>query len=157
SVKAAAARKPRTYCVLGSGAGGAMSAFTIKQLDPDARVLLLETGSLVTNDQFSLHTLDATSRLYMNGAVTLSQDQQFTFRQGRAVGGSTVVNNSVCIKPTGIWWDEFVVHRWSEMGVHLDWSSLHETYDDVAALLQTQPIDERVLTQAARTVKEGFE
>ncbi len=153
----ASGRRPRTYCVMGSGAGGGTAALTIKQLDPDARVLLIETGSLVTHDQFEAHTLDSTARLYMNGSVTLSQDQQFTFRQGRVVGGSTVVNNSVCIKPTGIWWDQFIVERWHQMGVYLDWDSLHTTYDDIAALMHVRPIDPRVVTQAARTVREGFE
>jgi choline dehydrogenase-like flavoprotein len=156
SAAAAAARRP-TYCVMGSGAGGAISALTLKELDPDARVILLESGPLVTHDEFSPHTLDATARLYMNGSVTLSQDQQFTFRQGRAVGGSTVVNNSVCIKPTGVWWDKYIVERWHQKGIYLDWDSLHETYDDIATLVNARPIDPRVLTPAARTVREGFE
>jgi choline dehydrogenase-like flavoprotein len=43
------------------------------------------------------------------------------------------------------------------MGVYLDWDSLHATYDDIAALMHVRPIDDRLITRAARTVREGFE
>jgi choline dehydrogenase-like flavoprotein len=150
-------RRPNTYCVMGSGAGGAIVAHTLQEIDPDARIIVIETGSLATHDQFVPSTLDSTARLYMNGSATLSQDQQFTFRQGRTVGGSTVVNNSVCIKPTGVWWHENLVKRWEGLGVHLMWPELHATYDDIAALLQTRPVEDAVITKAARTVRAGVE
>src|SRR5205085_8399920 len=85
------ARKPagkRTYCVIGSGAGGGVAARTLQERDPDARVILLELGPLVTNDQFTNHFMDSMSSVYMNAAATLSEDQQFQFQQGRCVGGS---------------------------------------------------------------------
>ena len=49
------ARKPagqRTYCVIGSGAGGGVAARTLQEQDPKARVILLESGPMITNQQF---------------------------------------------------------------------------------------------------------
>ena len=93
----------------------------------------------------------------MNGALTLSKDQLFTFRQGRCVGGSTTVNNSVAFKPEGFWWESNLVGRWEELGIHLDWESLHANYDDLKALLHVAPVDCRVISQGSRTLRSGFE
>src|SRR5262249_4148378 len=42
--------KPRSrYCVIGSGAGGAIAALSLQELDPAAQIVLIETGPLVTN------------------------------------------------------------------------------------------------------------
>ena len=150
--------KPRSrYCVIGSGAGGAIAALSLQELDPAAQIVLIETGSLVTHDEFSPHALDATARLYMNGSVTLSRDQQVSLRQGRVVGGSTVINNSVAFKPTGIWWDQYIVNQWTDLGVELDWPELYATYDEIAALINVRTVDPRVVTRAAFSVRDGFE
>ena len=41
------------------------------------------------------------SDLYSDGAIQLSRDLRFAVLQGMCVGGSTVVNNAVCIKAAG--------------------------------------------------------
>ncbi len=153
------ARKPagqRTYCVIGSGAGGGVAARTIQEQDPKARVILLEAGKLITNEQFLQTFLDSSARLYMNAAATLSQDQQFLFQQGCCVGGSTVVNNSVAFKPTGFWWQN-MRDRWQDLGVQLDYDDLLHQYDVLSPLLHVHPLEERVITIGAHTLREGFE
>jgi choline dehydrogenase-like flavoprotein len=145
------------YCVIGSGAGGATAAYTIQKHDPNARILLLESGPLVPNDQLPMHVMDSLAKIYMNGGTTLSKNQKFTFRQGRCVGGSTLVNNSVALKPEGFWWDTNIVERWSDMGVELNWQGLHDAYDEIGALINVQEIDPRVITPQAQTLKAGFE
>jgi len=145
-----------TYCVIGSGAGGAVAAHTIKERNPKARVLLLETGPLVTNDQFEQTVLPSMSRLYMNGALTLAQDQQFLFQQGRCVGGSTVVNNSVAFKPEDFWWKD-LKQRWQALGVRLEYDDLYRQYDVLSEALHVAPVDHRLITKGAYTVRDGFE
>jgi choline dehydrogenase-like flavoprotein len=146
-----------TYCVIGSGAGGATAAYTIQQHDPNARIVMLESGPLVPNDRLPIHVMDSLATLYMNGGTTLSKNQKFTFRQGRAVGGSTLVNNAVALKPEGFWWNENIVRRWSDMGVELNWPELHDAYDGISALLNVQEIDPNVIAPQAQTLKAGFE
>jgi choline dehydrogenase-like flavoprotein len=146
-----------TYCVIGSGAGGATAAYTIQQHDPNARIVMLESGPLVANDDLPIHVMDSLARLYMNGGTTLSKNQKFTFRQGRAVGGSTLVNNAVALKPEGFWWDTNIVQRWSDMGVELNWQELHDAYDGISALINVKDIDPAVITPQAWTLKAGFE
>jgi choline dehydrogenase-like flavoprotein len=146
----------RTYCVIGSGAGGAVAAYTIQKRDPKARVLILEAGSLVTNNEFQTHSLKGTLDLFMNVGATLTADQNFTFRQGRCVGGSTTVNNAICIQPEGEWWD-ILKQRWEHAGVKLDWNRLEDSYTEIGRLIGVGELDHRVITTAAHTFHAGFQ
>ena len=147
--------KRLTYCVIGSGAGGAIAARTIQEENPDARVILIEEGPLVTNDQFKASVLDSLAKLYMNAAITLSKDQQFMFQQGRCVGGSTVVNNSVAFRPEGFWWTD-LKRRWQNLGIKLDFDDLDRDFDVLTKRLHIAPVQERVISAGARTVRDGF-
>lgn len=144
------------YCVIGSGAGGAVTAQRIKELDPTARVIILESGPLTTNEQFPVHIMDAIAKLYMNTGATLSKNQMFAFRQGRTVGGSTALNNGVAIKPEGFWWKTNLVERWKELGADLNWEEFHSNFDEVGKIINVHPIEERIITPMARTLMEGF-
>ncbi len=146
-----------TYTVIGSGAGGAVAAQRIAELDPGARVVLLEAGPLPASNRFPRHFLDASAGLYMNAGVTLSEDMQTMFVQGRAVGGSTVVYHTVAFKPEGFWWRENLVERWRALGVELDWEELHSCYDPWLERLDVGPVEDEVMSRSARTVKAGLE
>jgi choline dehydrogenase-like flavoprotein len=143
------------YCVIGSGAGGAMAALEILRHDPGARVVLLEAGPLAANDEFPLRILEATAHLYMNAGITLARDQWTLFRQGRCVGGSTAVNNGVSIRRQGPLGDD-LRRRWEECGAGLDWARLDKAYDAVSDFLNVHPLDPRVISQSAHTVQAGF-
>jgi len=160
STPAQLATKPAdrtTYCIIGSGAGGAIVAWTIAKEDPRARIIMLESGPLVTNEAFPEKLLPASAGLYMNGGATLTKDMFYTLRQGRCVGGSTTLNNSVAFKPEGFWWTKNVVDRWKAVGADLDdWDDLSRCYDEIASLINVHPLEDRVLTPMARTVAEGF-
>jgi len=145
-----------TYLVIGSGAGGAVAARTIQERNPDARIIMLDSGPLVTNDKFSDKAIPTVSSIYMNAAVTLSADQQFIFQQGRCIGGSTTVNNSVAFKPEGFWWTD-LTSTWKSMGIELDYDDLNAQYDVIAKRLHVQKVDERVIIQGARTTRAGWQ
>lgn len=154
------ARKPpgvRTYLVIGSGAGGGTAAYYIKQHDKTARIVMLDSGPLATNEILPQHLMTAAATLYMNGGVTLSADQKTTFVQARCVGGGTLVNNSVALKPEGVWWDDVIVKRWSWLGADLNFPELHEGYDALVRLLNVVPVPKRVMTPMAEALKTGFE
>jgi choline dehydrogenase-like flavoprotein len=93
----------------------------------------------------------------MNGAITLSADTKSTFVQARCVGGGTLVNNSVALKPEGFWWDDVIVGRWSWRGANLDFPRLHDSYDAIMALINVQPVMERTTPVMPHVLRRGFE
>jgi len=76
--------------IVGSGAGGATSAelFSAAGL----RVLLIEEGPLRSSRDFDMQETTAYRNLYQEGLGRQSKDGAITILQGRAVGGTTLVN-----------------------------------------------------------------
>lgn len=77
-------------CVVGSGAGGAVVAATLAQ--KGLKVVVLEEGGRFGRDDFRMDEAYAYPRLYQEKGARATADQAITLLQGRAVGGSTVVN-----------------------------------------------------------------
>lgn len=77
-------------CVIGSGAGGAVLAAQLAA--KGARVVVLEEGHNYTREDFDMVEATAYSRLYQEGGQRTTADQAISIFQGRAWGGSTVVN-----------------------------------------------------------------
>lgn len=76
--------------VIGSGAGGATSAQMLSTAG--FKVLLIEEGPLKTSSDFHLLENEAYASLYQEGLGRMSKDGAITILQGRAVGGTTLVN-----------------------------------------------------------------
>ena len=81
--------------IVGTGAGGATLAYEVARRGRE--VLLLERGAHVEPGDFTENEAEQLSSLYADGALTLSKDFRFQVAQGMCVGGSTVVNNAVCL------------------------------------------------------------
>jgi nucleoside-diphosphate-sugar epimerase/choline dehydrogenase-like flavoprotein len=78
--------------VVGSGAGGAVTAAILAEAGHD--VLLLEEGPDVDPGSLRSNSVEAFSRLYRNGGMTpILGRQNIAFVEGRCVGGSTEVNS----------------------------------------------------------------
>jgi choline dehydrogenase-like flavoprotein len=77
-------------CVVGSGAGGAVVAATLAL--KGLKVVVLEEGGRFGRDDFRMDEAYAYPRLYQEKGARATADQAITLLQGRAVGGSTVVN-----------------------------------------------------------------
>ncbi|WP_323774796.1 GMC family oxidoreductase [Alcanivorax sp.] len=76
--------------IIGTGAGGGVSAEILAKRG--LKVLLIEAGKLMTNQDFSLDEGQAYRDLYQEGALRATKDFGMTILQGRTVGGTTVVN-----------------------------------------------------------------
>ena len=76
--------------IIGTGAGGGVSAETLSQAG--LKVVMIEEGGLFTSDNFNMDELQAYGDLYQEGAARASKDGAIAIFQGRAVGGTTVVN-----------------------------------------------------------------
>ncbi|WPC04912.1 GMC family oxidoreductase [Pseudomonas benzenivorans] len=76
--------------IVGSGAGGGTSAEILSAAG--FKVLLIEEGPLKTSRDFKMQETEAYTSLYQEGVGRMSKDGAITILQGRAVGGTTLVN-----------------------------------------------------------------
>jgi choline dehydrogenase-like flavoprotein len=77
-------------CVVGSGAGGAVVAARLAA--QGAKVVVLEEGVFHRPEDSTLREADAYPRLYQERGQRATADLSIVVLQGRAVGGTTVVN-----------------------------------------------------------------
>ncbi len=83
-------------CIVGSGAGGAVLAARLAT--QGKRVIVLEDGGYHTSDRFNLEERTMMPRLYQEQGGRATADQSMMILQGRAVGGTTVVNWTTCFR-----------------------------------------------------------
>ncbi|MCY1278766.1 putative GMC-type oxidoreductase [compost metagenome] len=76
--------------IVGSGAGGGTTAEILSAAG--FKVLLIEEGPLKTSSDFKMQEAEAYPSLYQEGIGRMSKDGAITILQGRAVGGTTLVN-----------------------------------------------------------------
>ena len=76
--------------IIGSGAGGGTTAEILS--NAGYKVLLIEEGPLKTSSDFKLLEGEAYASLYQEGVGRMSKDGAISILQGRAVGGTTLVN-----------------------------------------------------------------
>ena len=139
-------------CVIGSGAGGAVVAATLAQAGKD--VLVVEEGGLYTNKDFTMDENDVFPKLYQEGGRRATEDLGVVILQGRAVGGTTVVNWTTSFRTP-----EDVVAHWREKrGVtgfaykelvpHWDW------IEERLAIAEVKPSE---INKNNAKLKEGLE
>ncbi|MGC8113843.1 GMC family oxidoreductase N-terminal domain-containing protein [Metapseudomonas otitidis] len=76
--------------IVGSGAGGGTTAEILSAAG--YKVLIIEEGPLKTSSDFKMQESEAYPSLYQEGIGRMSKDGAVTIMQGRAVGGTTLVN-----------------------------------------------------------------
>src|SRR5881394_1049874 len=80
--------------IVGSGAGGAPVAAELAEAGYD--VVVLEEGSYYTTRDFTADTSAMVRQLYRDGGATMAiGSPPVMFQEGRAVGGSTVINGGM--------------------------------------------------------------
>jgi choline dehydrogenase-like flavoprotein len=99
-------------CVIGSGAGGAVVAQRLREAGRD--VILVEEGSYLRAGEITHDVPQMQARAYRDGGLLTSRDFDLSLLQGRCVGGSTFLNNGICI-PT----PDSVIREWQRLGCSL--------------------------------------
>lgn len=94
-------------CVVGSGAGGAVVAQRLATSGKS--VIVLEDGGFHVSARFDMTEANMFSRLYQEQGGRATADQSMAILQGRAVGGTTVVNWTTCFRTP-----ERVMQHWAE-------------------------------------------
>lgn len=135
--------------VIGSGAGGAHAAYALAQAWGDG-VTLLEAGKHLTAKDFTQLESEMIPKLYAGAGTQASEDGSIGLLQGKAVGGSTVINDALCFRPP-----PEIRDRWAAYDVDVDLSGLSLLVDEVEALLNVQRIPKEMINRANYLVGLG--
>ena len=143
-------RETVDVCVIGSGAGGAVTAKELAQAG--LSVVVLEAGENHDSTTFSRHTPEMLLRLFWDGGMRTTRDGSVLISQGRGVGGSTVHNLCYAVRTP-----DPILERWeTEFGIQdLSPSDLSPSLDRVEATLGVKQIREEQVNQLNRIVRRG--
>ncbi|QNA83104.1 GMC family oxidoreductase [Sphingomonas sp. So64.6b] len=129
--------------VIGSGAGGAVAAANLAAQGHD--VLIIEAGAHFPSSAITHEERKMTARLFVDGGVQTSRDNDVVLFQGRCVGGSTAINNGIClrVKQDGLTHPAArdVFASWAALGGPVDEARFVHAYEAVEARLGIEPID----------------
>ncbi|MAW80791.1 MAG: glucose-methanol-choline oxidoreductase [Parvularcula sp.] len=131
--------------VIGSGAGGAVAAATLAGHGHE--VLIVEAGPHYPSGRITHEERRMTARLFIDGGIQTSRDNDIVVFQGRCVGGSTVINNGICLRvkqdklthPHA----EDVFASWAALGAPVDEARFIQSYEKVEERLGIEPAIEQ--------------
>ena len=132
--------------VIGSGAGGAVAAANLAAQGYE--VLVIEAGPYLPSTAITPHELRMSSSLYKDGAIQTTRNRDIIVFQGRTVGGSTVINNGICLrlKADGETHPDAndVLATWAGLGAPVDEDALARAYRNIEDRLGIHEIDRRL-------------
>ncbi|MGB7370583.1 GMC family oxidoreductase N-terminal domain-containing protein [Erythrobacter sp.] len=145
--------------VIGSGAGGAVAASNLA--DQGYEVLVVEAGAYLPSRRISPHEAQMTSSLYKDGALQTTRNRDIVVFQGRTVGGSTVINNGICLRleregethPDA----ENVLATWEDLGAGISADALAASYARIEERLGVHGIDRRLGRNNGTALLGGWE
>jgi choline dehydrogenase-like flavoprotein len=131
--------------VIGSGAGGAVAAANLAAQGHD--VLIVEAGPHYPSTRITHEERRMTARLFVDGGVQTSRDHDIVIFQGRCVGGSTTINNGICLRvkqpghihPAA----KDVFASWAALGAPINEPRFTAAYEAVEARLGIEPVAAR--------------
>jgi choline dehydrogenase-like flavoprotein len=138
-------------CVIGSGAGGAVTAATLAAAG--LSVVILEEGGHYTKADFKMREDLAFPQLYQESGSRTTKDLGISILQGRAVGGTTVVNWTTSFRTP-----EDVVAHWKKVhGVGgFSYSDLVPHWEAVEERLNIKQIGLEETNRNNRTLYDGM-
>jgi choline dehydrogenase-like flavoprotein len=137
--------------IVGSGAGGAVTAAVLAEAGLD--VVVLEAGRYLDRRSYPEEPLAALEALYRDGGLTIAEGRPaIPTPVGRAVGGTTVINSGTCFRAP-----EAVLARWaSEHGI--GWAmDLDTEYAAAEEMLDVQPVDPERMGRNGQLLRDGAE
>jgi choline dehydrogenase-like flavoprotein len=138
--------------VIGSGAGGAITAATLAEAG--MQVLILEEGREKAGVDMKTHSPEAMQRLYRNGGLSpILGRSSIAFVEGCCVGGSTEINSSFWHHPPGS-----AIDRWvREYGVRdLSHEAVERTMTEIEQRLHPTSTSEGALPMSSQVFGRGL-
>lgn len=139
--------RPRV-AIIGSGPGGSAAASALAQ---DHDVVVFEAGPRFASHEYPLDTMAAMALLYEGGLMTPSKDLDLRILRPRAVGGGSVVNEGVTIRPRSSTLD-----HWQSLGARFDRGGLERALNDVEVRQRFRELSEDLTTSVATLWADGL-
>jgi choline dehydrogenase-like flavoprotein len=139
-------------CVVGAGAGGAVTAAELAEGGMD--VVLLEEGPVHDPDSFNASTPRMLARLYRDGGQTVTLGRpSILLPLGRGIGGTTLINSGTCFRTPAR-----VLERWQqEFGVDVSAESMRPYFERVESALSVSEVTPELAGGNARVARAGAE
>src|SRR3569833_761173 len=137
--------------IVGSGAGGAPMAAELAEAEFD--VVVLEEGSYYQSRDFTANTTQKNHQHNRDGGASMAiGNPPIMFQEGRAVGGSTVINGGMSWRTP-----EDILARWrDEAGLEdLTTAQLEPYYERVEKRIHVAPVDEDAIGNDNWLLKKG--
>lgn len=135
--------------VIGSGAAGSVLAYRLARAG--LSVLVLERGRRENTETFTHNEYEMMPRLYKNGGLQTTVDNDITILQGETVGGSTVINNAIWLRANL----GHVLPAWERSGAHIDRARLEYAYADLERALKVTPIPPELMNAGTDIFSRG--
>lgn len=135
--------------VIGSGASGAVMAYEIARRGHS--VAIVERGIREDPQTFVHDELSMFSRVYKQGGLQTSKDHNSIVIQGSTVGGSTVINNAIWLRPDL----DRVLPRWEARGAPVDRAKLEAAYAELEYALHVSPLSSTLANKGASVFLNG--
>ena len=139
------------FVVVGSGAGGAVTATVLAEAGFE--VVVLEAGPYMDRRTYPSEPLAALTSLYRDGGLTVATGRPaIPTPVGRAVGGTTVINSGTCFRTP-----EPVLASWvAEHGI--DWAGdLDPDYSQAEEMLAVRAVDTERMGLNGKLLRAGAE
>ncbi len=144
--------------VIGSGAGGAVAAYNLAAQGHD--VLIIEAGGHYPSQRITHEERRMAAKLFVDGGIQTSRDNDFVVFQAHCVGGGTVINNGIALRvdqPGMIHPDAAdVLDKWASIGAPLDRTAFDAAYLAVENYLGIAEIDPIIGRNNGRHILEGW-
>jgi choline dehydrogenase-like flavoprotein len=137
-------------CVVGSGSGGAVAAAILAEAGRD--VVLLEEGGYFTAADFTGREGEMYPLLYRDRAGQYTADGGVNVLQGRAVGGTTLINAADCERIPS----EVLAHWEKVYGVEgVNEATLRDSYARVEVSIGVVTIEPSMVNRNNALMMEG--
>ena len=135
--------------IIGSGAGGSTVAAELSEAGFD--VIVLEEGSYYQTRDFTADTSAMVRQLYRDGGATIALGRPpVYYQEGRAVGGSTVINGGMSWRTP-----EKILDRWVGSGLELSAKAMEPYFERVERRIHVAPMDAEAIGNDNKLLKRG--
>ncbi len=136
--------------VIGSGSGGAPIAAELAEAGFD--VVVLEEGSYYQTRDFTADTSAMVRQLYRDGGASMAiGNPPILFQEGKAVGGSTVINGGMSWRTP----DEILARWVRESGLDTTPKQLEPYFERVEKRIHVAPMDDDAIGRDNWLLKKG--
>lgn len=135
--------------VIGSGAGGSTAAAELAEAGFD--VIVVEEGSYYSTRDFTADTSAMVRQLYRDGGATMAiGNPPVMYQEGRAVGGSTVINGGMSWRTP-----ERVIDRWQKSGLDISAKAMEPYFERVERRIHVAGMDADAIGNDNQLLKKG--